>query len=99
MGASILLSTDMLSRGIDIPDIDLVVNYDPADNAVAHVHRIGRTGRFGKKGKAVTFLTRTAEDASKAFGIVDVLKRTGQPVNPELTELASKKSWAYLTEE
>eukprot|EP00747_Dinoflagellata_sp_TGD_P086057 gnl/TRDRNA2_/TRDRNA2_163133_c0_seq1.p1 gnl/TRDRNA2_/TRDRNA2_163133_c0~~gnl/TRDRNA2_/TRDRNA2_163133_c0_seq1.p1 ORF type:complete len:577 (-),score=114.44 gnl/TRDRNA2_/TRDRNA2_163133_c0_seq1:86-1816(-) len=87
--AKVLVTTDILSRGIDIEGLNLVVNYDAADSATDHVHRIGRTGRFGRKGKAVTFLTASAEDAVKASGIIQVLEEMRLPVNDHLRELAA----------
>lgn len=51
----ILIATDVVARGIDVPDLELVVNYDIPDDEEYYVHRIGRTGRNGTKGKAVTF--------------------------------------------
>lgn len=51
---SILAATDVAARGIDVNDIDLVINYDVPQNSEYYVHRIGRTGRAGKKGTAVT---------------------------------------------
>lgn len=53
----ILIATDIASRGIDIKDVALVVNYDMSKSIEDYVHRIGRTGRAGKEGKAITFLT------------------------------------------
>jgi ATP-dependent RNA helicase RhlE len=51
----ILIATDVSARGIDIPDVDQVVNYDLPDVAENYVHRVGRTGRAEKKGLAVSF--------------------------------------------
>jgi len=51
----ILIATDISARGIDIPDVDYVVNYDLPDVAENYVHRVGRTGRGDKKGVAVSF--------------------------------------------
>lgn len=51
----ILVATDIASRGIDVNDITLVINYDLPDNNEDYVHRIGRTGRAGKPGKAISF--------------------------------------------
>lgn len=51
----VLVATDIAARGIDVSDIELVVNFDLPQNAEDYVHRIGRTGRAGKKGKAVSF--------------------------------------------
>ena len=51
----ILITTDLSARGIDIPDVQMVVNYDLPDKAESYVHRVGRTGRGRNKGQAVTF--------------------------------------------
>eukprot|EP00043_Microstomoeca_roanoka_P011116 m.104985 g.104985 ORF g.104985 m.104985 type:complete len:265 (-) comp15096_c5_seq1:311-1105(-) len=60
----ILVATDVAGRGIDIPDVSMVINYDMAKNIENYTHRIGRTGRAGKSGTAITFLT---EEDSKLF--------------------------------
>jgi superfamily II DNA/RNA helicase len=52
----VLVATDVAARGIDVPGINLVVNYDAPRQASDYVHRIGRTGRAGRAGIAVTFL-------------------------------------------
>ena len=52
----IIVSTDLLSRGIDIDDIEMVINYDVPHNADDYVHRIGRTARANKYGKAITLI-------------------------------------------
>lgn len=51
-----IISTDALARGIDIPDCNYVISYDPPRNIKTYVHRVGRTGRAGRKGTAVTIL-------------------------------------------
>ena len=51
----ILIATDVSARGIDVPDVDFVVNYDLPDQAENYVHRVGRTGRGRKKGEAISF--------------------------------------------
>ncbi|MCB0518176.1 MAG: DEAD/DEAH box helicase [Lewinellaceae bacterium] len=51
----VLVATDVTARGIDIPDVDYVVNYDLPDKAENYVHRVGRTGRGIRKGQAITF--------------------------------------------
>lgn len=53
---NILVATDVASRGIDIPDITHVINYDEPATYEDYIHRIGRTGRVGKKGTALTFV-------------------------------------------
>jgi len=52
----ILVATDVAARGLDIKDIELVVNFNLPDNSEDYVHRIGRTARAGKSGKAITFV-------------------------------------------
>jgi ATP-dependent RNA helicase DDX3X len=52
----ILVATDVAARGLDIPDVSYVINYDCPKNIDDYVHRIGRTGRCGKAGTAITFL-------------------------------------------
>ena len=55
--ANILVATDVASRGIDVPRVGLVVNYDIPNQELAYFHRIGRTARAGAKGKAITFVS------------------------------------------
>ena len=55
--AELLIATEVAARGLDIPDVTHVFNYDIPDDADAYIHRIGRTGRMGKAGDAVTFVT------------------------------------------
>ena len=53
----ILISTDLLSRGIDVQQVSLVINYDIPNNKECYLHRIGRSGRYGRKGTAINFVT------------------------------------------
>jgi superfamily II DNA/RNA helicase len=53
----ILLSTDLLSRGIDIQQLSLVINYDLPREKETYIHRIGRSGRYGRKGVSINFVT------------------------------------------
>lgn len=53
----ILLSTDLLSRGIDIQQLSLVINFDLPRSKETYIHRIGRSGRYGRKGVAINFIT------------------------------------------
>lgn len=54
---NVLVATDVAGRGIDVPDVAAVINYDMPHGIEQYTHRIGRTGRAGKSGYAVTFLT------------------------------------------
>jgi len=53
----ILISTDLLSRGIDVQQVSIVINYDLPGKKESYLHRIGRSGRFGRKGVAINFVT------------------------------------------
>ena len=54
--ADVLIATDVAARGLDVPDVSHVINYDVPESAEAYVHRIGRTGRAGKAGDAITLV-------------------------------------------
>ena len=56
MASGVLVCTDVAARGIDIPDIDWVIQYDPPQDPAAFVHRCGRTARIGREGRAVVLL-------------------------------------------
>ncbi|GBL48061.1 hypothetical protein CJI97_003822 [Candidozyma auris] len=71
----VLITTDVLARGVDFRGVNLVINYDVPQTAQAYVHRIGRTGRGTNKGKAVTFFTK--EDTQAVKPIVNVMKQSG----------------------
>ena len=58
---NIITATDVLARGIDVDQVDYVINYDVPEQAEDYVHRIGRTGRAGARGFAVTFVTPETE--------------------------------------
>lgn len=59
---AVLITTDISSRGLDVPAVDLVIEYDPAFSTADHVHRIGRTARAGRPGKAALFLMPGCEE-------------------------------------
>lgn len=63
----ILLTTDLLARGIDIPQVNLVINYDLPPNKETYIHRIGRCGRFDKKGVAITMVKMEDQSDVKTF--------------------------------
>lgn len=67
----VLITTDLLARGIDVQQVSLVINYDLPNNRENYIHRIGRGGRFGRKGVAVNFVTeadkRTLNDIEQHY--------------------------------
>merc|ERR1711964_842962 len=67
----VLISTDLLARGIDVQQVSLVINYDMPLKMENYLHRIGRSGRFGRKGAAINFVTcsdaRTMKDLERYY--------------------------------
>ena len=87
---NILVATDILARGIDIKELQLVINYDVPGEAEDYVHRVGRTARADKTGMAITFIT---PDEQRKFAQIERLIDTTiikQPTPPEIGE-----SFAY----
>jgi translation initiation factor 4A len=74
----ILITTDLLARGIDVQQVSLVINYDLPSNRENYIHRIGRGGRFGRKGVAINFVTE---------GDHRVLKDIEEFYNTDITEM------------
>ena len=70
----VLVATDIASRGIDVKDISLVVNFDMPSNSEDYVHRIGRTGRVGRYGKAISFVT--SSEKSDIRNIERLIRKT-----------------------
>lgn len=54
----VLITTDLLARGIDIQQVSLVINFDLPTNRENYIHRIGRSGRFGRKGVSINFISQ-----------------------------------------
>ncbi|XP_042463749.1 DEAD-box ATP-dependent RNA helicase 5-like [Zingiber officinale] len=83
----LMIATDVASRGLDIPDVEVVINYSFPLTTEDYVHRIGRTGRAGKKGVAHTFFTK--ENKGLAGELVNVLREAGQTVPVALTNFGT----------
>ncbi|KAK3007448.1 hypothetical protein RJ639_014995, partial [Escallonia herrerae] len=70
----VLITTDLLARGIDVQQVSLVINYDLPTQPENYLHRIGRSGRFGRKGVAINFVTKDDErmlfDIQKFYNVV-----------------------------
>ncbi|KAG9692592.1 ATP-dependent rRNA helicase SPB4, partial [Aureobasidium melanogenum] len=77
---SILLTTDVAARGLDIPSVDLVVQLDPPSDPKTFLHRCGRAGRAGRRGLAVTFLSKGKEE-----DYVEFLRIRKTPISPLTT--------------
>jgi ATP-dependent RNA helicase DeaD len=91
----ILVATDVAARGIDVEDMELVVNYDLPMDSEDYVHRIGRTGRAGRKGMAISLLTK--RDYPRLRDIEKYTKGSlKQEKVPSLRDIESKKRKAFL---
>lgn len=82
----ILVATDVASRGLDIPDVGVVIQYDLPSNIDDYVHRIGRTGRAGKEGTAISFFNEKNRNIVDA--LIPLLKETNQVIIPQVQLLA-----------
>ena len=89
MGKSrILIATDILSRGIDIQQISLVINYDVPYKVEPYIHRIGRSGRFGRKGVAINLVT--VDDAPSLKKIERFYDTIVEPLPMNFMELTNQ---------
>ncbi|TKA65406.1 Pre-mRNA-splicing ATP-dependent RNA helicase prp28 [Cryomyces minteri] len=77
----VLVATDLAGRGIDVPDVSLVVNFNMATNIESYTHRVGRTGRAGKSGVAITFLGN--EDVDVMYDLKQMLMKSSISRVPE----------------
>ncbi|KAF3005983.1 mRNA splicing protein prp28 [Curvularia kusanoi] len=77
----VLVATDLAGRGIDVPDVSLVVNFNMAGSIESYTHRIGRTGRAGKSGVAITFWGN--EDADVLYDLKQMLSKSQISKVPE----------------
>jgi len=83
--ANIMIATDIAARGLDITDVEYVINYDFPKDIENYIHRIGRTGRAEKTGTAITFFTE--EDASYAKKLMKIMKDSNQEIPEDLHRL------------
>uniref|UniRef100_A0A4W5M9Z2 RNA helicase n=1 Tax=Hucho hucho TaxID=62062 RepID=A0A4W5M9Z2_9TELE len=96
-GASrVLISTDVWARGLDVPQVSLIINYDLPNNRELYIHRIGRSGRYGRKGVAINFVKnddiRILRDIEQYYSTqIDEM-----PMNGAIRDLKATK-WVPLT--
>jgi ATP-dependent RNA helicase len=79
----VLITTDIMARGIDVQQVSLVINYDLPNNRELYIHRIGRSGRYGRKGVAINFVTETD---------VGILRDIEQYYSTQIDEMPSNVS-------
>lgn len=91
----LLVATDVAARGLDIPDVSHVINYDIPDDADAYVHRVGRTGRAGKSGEAITLVTPRER---RLLGMIEqqIRKKMKQMYLPTQSDIAARRREAFV---
>jgi ATP-dependent RNA helicase DDX42 len=97
---AVMIATDVASRGLDIPDVLTVINFDAAKNIDSHVHRVGRAGRMSKSGEddgsgekyqqGVAYTLLTQQNADFAQLLAEAYEREGRVVTDELIALCQK---------
>jgi ATP-dependent RNA helicase DeaD len=93
----LLVATDVAARGLDIPDVSHVINYDLPEDADAYVHRIGRTGRAGRSGEALTLVT--PRERRQLMLIERLIHRRLQQLRlPTDADLAARRRAAFREE-
>jgi ATP-dependent RNA helicase DDX46/PRP5 len=85
----ILIATSVAARGLDVKELNLVINYECPNHLEDYVHRVGRTGRAGNKGTAMTFIS--PEQEKYAGDLVKALKASNAPIPADLLTLAEGK--------
>ncbi len=83
---SMLIATDVAARGLDVKDVEIVINFDMPNSTEDYVHRIGRTGRAGAKGTSISFFTE--KTARYAKELLDILIQAKQDIPPQLEFMA-----------
>jgi len=91
---SVLLATDAAVRGVDVPDVAHVVNFDFPSDVDAYLHRIGRTGRAGAKGEAHTFMDGQ-KDGKYARALCEIMVKAEQAIPGPIAQMAGLRSGTY----
>jgi len=87
---SILISTDVASRGLDIPHVDVVINFDIPTHSKDYIHRVGRTARAGRSGRSITFVTQYD---------VELYQRIEQLISKQLPLYSTEEEEVMLLQE
>ncbi|KAI9487244.1 MAG: P-loop containing nucleoside triphosphate hydrolase protein [Benjaminiella poitrasii] len=87
---NILVATDVASRGLDIPSVDIVINYDVPQSSKDYIHRVGRTARAGRSGKSITFVTQYD---------VELIQRIEKDLERKLDVFPAEKDEVMLLQE
>lgn len=88
---SILVATDVVARGLDIPSVDLVINYDIPTDSKAYIHRVGRTARAGRSGKSISLVTQYDVDLYQRIESVLQRRLDEYKVDKEAVMLLSER--------
>ncbi|MFV0519592.1 MAG: DEAD/DEAH box helicase [Lachnospirales bacterium] len=92
----VLVATDVAARGIDVDDVDMVINFDLPQDYEYYVHRIGRTGRAGKSGTSYTFVT--ARETRRFEDILKFTKSSAEKITPpSAKDIAQAKKKEFIT--
>jgi len=82
-GRNVLVATDVASRGLDIPAVDIVINYSIPTNSKDYIHRVGRTARAGRSGKSITIVTQYDIELIQRIESVIGKKMIDYPLDPD----------------
>ncbi|GKC56185.1 DEAD-box ATP-dependent RNA helicase 18 [Tanacetum coccineum] len=92
----ILLCTDVAARGLDIPGVDCIVQYDPPQDSDVFIHRVGRTARFGRQGSAIVFLLPKEEAYVDYLRISKTISLEESPCCEEALDMIPHHSSSYF---
>nr|XP_058940608.1 ATP-dependent RNA helicase DDX55-like [Pocillopora verrucosa] len=88
--SGVLICTDVMARGVDIPEVDWVIQFDPPSSASAFVHRCGRTARIGNQGNALLFLLPAEESYVEFISINQKVPLQSFEIEGEVTDVTPK---------
>lgn len=94
----VLICTDLASRGLDIPKIEVVINYDMPKTYEIYLHRVGRTARAGREGRSVTFVGESSQERSVVRAAIKSVEDTNQTNNNSGRALGRNVNWSKVEE-